>query len=245
VGAEKRHTRRPGIRAGLGWLAVALARHRRSVRAITVVALGTSVPLALIGAGLDRGLEIDPSSGDVGPLALLATILVAEIAFIVLGSTFLSGLLQQYLHALGDQREDPSMGAIGRALGVAFGHISIWRLAVADVLVTLITLVGLLLFLIPGLIASLLLWLTGPIMSIEGLGPIAAMRRSVRVSLRGPVAVLVALVVPTALWGAASATIDLAPLGNWWVLVLSGLIYAPFAALARIVAAQSLLARGP
>ncbi len=212
---------------------------------MSIVALGTSVPLALIGAVLDRGLELDTSSGHAGLLALLATIVVADIAFIVFGSTFLSALLQQYLHALGDEREDPSWRSVGRAIGVAFGHISMLRLIVADVLVTVITMIGVVLFVVPGLIAALLLWLTGPIMSIEGLGPIAAMRRSVRLSLRGPIGVAVALVVPVTLWSAASSALDLAPFGNWWVLFLSGLLYAPFAALARIVAAQALLARAP
>jgi hypothetical protein len=243
VAAERHRVRRPGFRAGLGWLATAARRHRRSAGAISVVALGTAVPFALIGAGLDSALDLDTGSGNVGLLALFATILVADVAFIVFGSTLLSGLLDQYLQALGDQREDPRPGAIGRALRVALGQVSLVRLLVADFLVTTIIIVGLFLFIIPGLIAGLLLWLTGPIVSMEHLGAIAAMRRSVSLSLRGPVAVAVALVLPAMIWLIVSAAIDSAPFGNWWGLVVSGLIYSPFAALARVVAAQSLIAR--
>lgn len=208
-----------------------------------MVALLTSVPLALIGAGLDSTLDLDSGPGGAGLIALFAAILLADIAFIVLGSTLLSGLLEQYLQALGDEREDPRPGAIGRALRAALQGVSVTRLLVADVLVAVATVAGLFLFVIPGLIAALLLWLTGPIVSIERLGPIAAMRRSVRLSLRGPFAVAVALIVPIVLWGIASAAIDSTPFGNWWALVLSGLIYAPFAALARVVATQALIAR--
>lgn len=233
---------RASVGTGLGWLRSSAVVHRKDLRAVSVAALVTSVPIAVVGAALERGLTIDLEGGSAGIVALVATIVVADVLFVMLGNTFLSGVLGNYLQALGPQRQDPSLRAMAGAIREAARQVRLWRLVRLDLYVTALTVVGLLLLVIPGLVLGVLLALSGPVLSLEGLRPRQAMRRSVQLVRRRPVAMATALVVPSVVWGGVASQLDLTAVGTGVDLFVSGLLYSPFVSLVRLVAARQLIA---
>lgn len=238
----RRARARHAIGTGLGWLRSSAFVHWKDLRAVSVAALLTSVPIAFVGAALERGLTIDPEGRSAGIVALVATVIFADVVFVMLGNTFLSGVLGNYLLALGPERQDPSLRAMAHAVREAARQVRLWRLVRLDLYVTGLTVLGLLLFVIPGLVVGVLLALSGPVLSLEGLRPRQAMRRSVQIVRRRPVAMATALVVPSVIWGGLASQLDLTALGTGVDLLISGLVYSPFVSLVRLIAARQLIA---
>ena len=96
---------------------------------------------------------------------------VISTALEVLGSVFLSGFLCRIVSAAEHGMERESIGHVAKTLPWS-------RLIRGDLLVVLIVVVGLILLVIPGLIAITLLAIIGPVIEIEDKPVRAAVRRS-------------------------------------------------------------------
>jgi predicted secreted protein len=98
---------------------------------------------------------------------------VISTALEVLGSVFLSGFLCRIVGSAEHGLERASVGQVAKTLPWS-------RLIRADLLVVLIVVIGLILLVIPGLIAITLLAIIGPVIEIEDKPVRAAVRRSAR-----------------------------------------------------------------
>ncbi len=108
---------------------------------------------------------------DTGSIAFGVAIILVFLATLMLGEVLFAGLLDRVVEADLDGRPSPRIGAV--VAGLPYG-----RLLMADGLVVALGILGILLFLLPGLAVFTLLGLAGPLVVIEGLRPWAALRRS-------------------------------------------------------------------
>ncbi len=132
--------------------------------------LTLAIPVSVISAGLEIVLEhyLDPSDA---PLSISATLAVTGVS--LLGTVLLSGFVCGLVGATEHGRERRTLADTVRSLP--------WkRLVVADILVTITVIVGLTLFVLPGLAALTLLALVGPVIEIEHRRVVSALRRSIR-----------------------------------------------------------------
>lgn len=164
---------RPG-----GIISAAAHAGRRDWWQILVVA----VPISIIGAGLEIVLEhyVDPSDA---LLSVSATVAVTGVS--ILGTVLLSGFVCGLVGAAEHGKERRSLAGTARSLP--------WRrLVAADILVTITVIVGLLLFVLPGLVALTLLAVVGPVIEIEHRRVRSALRRSAQLARHhiGPVILL-------------------------------------------------------
>lgn len=145
-------------------LAAAARSGRQHAARILPVAIAVSL-LAAVGDILVDQL-IDPGNATAWTFAELGTSAVS-----LLGTVFLSGLICRLTSATEAGGQRPSLGQVARSLP--------WvRLVLGDIAVVLIVLAGVLLLVIPGLIALTLLAITGPVIEIEDRKVAAALRRS-------------------------------------------------------------------
>lgn len=167
-GPEDRSSRgRQRLRLG-GIIAAAASAGRRSWRPILAVA----IPVSLASSGLEIVVDhyVDPSDALLSVGAALAS---AGIS--LAGTVLLSGFTCRLVGAAGHGREPPTLLQAARSLP--------WcRLIVADLLVTLAVVGGLLLLVVPGLAALTFLAVTGPVIEIEHRRVLAAVRRSVQLT---------------------------------------------------------------
>jgi hypothetical protein len=136
--------------------------------------LAVAIPVSVISAGLDIVLEhyLDPSDA---PLSISATLAVTGVS--ILGTVLLSGFVCGLVGATGHGRERRSFADTVRSMP--------WkRLVLADILVTLMVIVGLVLIILPGLVALTLLAVVGPVIEIEDRQVMSAFRRSVHLVRR-------------------------------------------------------------
>ena len=132
--------------------------------------LAVAIPVAVISAGLEIVLEhfLDPSDA---PLSLSGALAVTAVS--ILGTVLLSGIVCSLVGAAVHGGERPALADTVRSLP--------WkRLVVADVLVTITVIIGLVLFVLPGLAALTALAVVGPVIEIEHRHVRGAFRRSVQ-----------------------------------------------------------------
>jgi hypothetical protein len=152
--------RRPvGVRAVL---AGAAAAGRRYWSRILAVAIAVSVVTAVAEIVVDE--YVDRTNL---PLVVFADLSASAVS--LLGAVFLSGFICKLTAARGEV----SARQVLRILPWA-------RLIGADLLVTLLVVIGILLLVIPGLVAINLFAVVGPVIEIEDLRIWAALRRSAR-----------------------------------------------------------------
>jgi hypothetical protein len=135
-----------------------------------VAAIGALVG-GLVGGG--EGVAAGTVAGIV--LGLLKFVLVTGVLGL-LSSCMVVVMARDAL----DGRE-PSLGG---ALAAVLGRL--WAVLVASSLVTAVVGLGMLLFVIPGVVAAVLLLFTMPAVLLDGFGAIAAMKRSVELVRRHP-----------------------------------------------------------
>ena len=131
--------------------------------------LAVAVPVSVFSAGLEIVLDhyLDPSDA---PLSISATLAATGVS--LLGTVLLSGYVCGLVAAT-EHGKPRTLGETVRALP--------WkRLVVADVLVTVTVVIGLLLVIVPGLVALTLLAIVGPVIEIEHRQVLTAIRRSIR-----------------------------------------------------------------
>jgi hypothetical protein len=131
--------------------------------------LAVAVPISVISAGLDIVLEhyLDPSNA---PLSISATLAVTGVS--ILGTVLLSGFVCGLVGAT-------QHGIQRRTLAETVRSLPWKRLVVADILVTVAVIIGLVLFIVPGLAALTVLAVVGPVIEIEHRQVLSAFRRSV------------------------------------------------------------------
>jgi uncharacterized membrane protein YhaH (DUF805 family) len=162
-------------------LAAAARAGRRDFWRILAVAVAVSMVTAVAEIIVDH--YVDPTDA-----ALAVSAQLSASALSLLGTVFLSGFLCRLIgtaeHGGPPRGGAPRGGPPRSGDRVTIGHVARtlpWgRLALADLLVTLLTLIGLIALVIPGLIIINLLAVTGPVIEIEDRRVLAALRRSAR-----------------------------------------------------------------
>jgi hypothetical protein len=160
-------------------LAAAARAGRRDLWRILAVAVVVSLVTAVVEIIIDH--VVDPSD-----TALSVSAQLSAEALSLLGTVFLSGFLCRLISTAehGSEQErragGPGQGRDRVTIGYVARTLPWGRLALADILVTLLTLIGLIALVIPGLIIINLLAVTGPVIEIEDRRVLAALRRSAR-----------------------------------------------------------------
>jgi hypothetical protein len=135
--------------------------HWKRVVAAAVIVFGTS---ALIEAVIDAW-AVDRAAAVAIPIG------VSAFAIDLFGEVFFAGLLERMV---GQAR----YGAPETGILSVLRTLPYRRLIVADVIVTILSIAGLFLLVVPGLVIFTLLCLAGPIINIEGTSALRALRRS-------------------------------------------------------------------
>ena len=153
---------------------------------VAVVIFG-AIDLALraLGNWLDHPLQ----AADLGPVALVIALLVVVLASSLFAEVLFAGLLDRVVEADLARRPAPSIGAVVSGLPYR-------RLITADALVVGLGIIGLILFVLPGLAVFTLLALAGPLVIVEGLGPWRAAVRSFQLLRRRPGAAVALVLIP-------------------------------------------------
>ena len=145
--------------------------------------LAVSIPVSLVGSGLEIITDhyVDPSD------ALLSiSSSLGSTAITLLGTVLLSGFVTRLVSAAEHGREPLTLPQVARSLPW-------WRLVGADILVSVLVVIGFVLLIVPGFIALTRLAVTGPVVEIEHRRVFAAIRRSRQLTRRhGPTVLLLA-----------------------------------------------------
>jgi hypothetical protein len=201
------------------------------------------VPLGLIDA-LSLQVHADSLDLDSGiKIAALALAVGAVTMTGLLGEIFFSGAIAISLtHPHG--KRPPRMREIA-------GRIKYGRLIVVDVAFVAIVAVGLLVGLVPGILAFVFLGLAGPIIEIEERSAASALRRSFHL-VRGSFWLVFWVLVPIEVFGDAIGS-GLAGLvhhelgdtfvASWLAEALSNAVLSPFFAVAAVLLTVELIAR--
>jgi hypothetical protein len=138
---------------------------------VTGIAVAVYGPLAMLTTVIAQGgIRYNERHPDnLGLLVFFAT--TAGTSVVLFGSAFYAGFLDKVVgeHQHGHHRH--TVGEILRTLPYR-------RLLAAELILTVATLVGLLLFVVPGLVVFTLFCLVGPLITIEGQTVLGAFRRS-------------------------------------------------------------------
>ncbi len=158
-------TRRAPARLPILQIAAAAARAGWRQRWRT---LGVAVAVSTVTAVMEI-VAHDLTERASVPLVVFTALTASGVG--VLGTVFLSGFLGRLVGEAGHGRKGASVWQVARNLP--------WgRLVGADLLVVLVVVVGFVALVIPGLVAMTLLAVVGPVIEIENLRVIAALRRS-------------------------------------------------------------------
>lgn len=222
----------------------ALAIYRGQFARVVLAAFLVLFPTGLLENAADGWLEaLDDNVPDGLATGVLFLSLFAGFAA-SLGQTAFAGLLDK---VVGEQLH----GHPRLSLGAALRSLPYRRLIVADILLTVLTTIGTLLFVLPGVIVFTLFALVGPIINIENLSVLGAFRRSARLVRAHPWIVLFAVTIPLLVEAELEDIIHEALHNQHPVLValvLSGVLSATIGAiigLAEVVLTYELIARHP
>jgi hypothetical protein len=159
----------PSVSAG-GILRDAFAAYRRRFRRVAGCALALLVPLAVLDTVAvfvaDRALD---ELEYVPEWAVVFGVLTGTLS--ALGGVFYSGLIDRVVAS--DRRGEPEY-----TIGEVIETLPYLRLITADLLLVALAMVGLILLVVPGVVAFTLFCLVGPLIVSEDLGVRAAFRRS-------------------------------------------------------------------
>jgi hypothetical protein len=174
-------------------------------------------------------------------LTIAVVVAVAAAVLGTLGGTFLAGLLDRMAghHVHGHPFE---------GLGHTLRTLPYGRLLIADFVVSVVVLTASAFFVLPGLVVYTLLALVGPLIIIEELGVLSAVRRSVALVRTNFWLVFVSVTSVTVAEIAVEETLehlgvadDLA--GEIFVAFLVGVLAGSVAALIKVCATYELIAR--
>ena len=228
------------VRRAAGWLAGAAVAYRRYLRLVIGTAVAIGVPAAVISLAADRlgQLRVD----DVGSADTYVRLIVALVALTVgsIGGTVLAGALDGVMEDVAGEhlgrRERRSLARL--LLALPYG-----RLIAADILVTALIAVGFVLLILPGVLLIALLALTGPLVTIEGVGPFRAARRSVALTRHALGTVALALLAPVLVVTALDGLVSQQGLPVWLRVggtLAVAILAAPYSALVKVLATHRL-----
>ena len=169
-----------------------LGTYRRSFWRIVLAAVLVFAPIDLV-VTLATGMATEyAEQSDVLSVLLWTSGTALGVAGTTLSLVFFAGVMDRIVAV--DQRgeEDIPLGEILRGLPTL-------RLVLASALAAALTVIGLLLFLIPGFVLMILFAVVGPVIVIEGRGVWDGLKRSASLTSRHAFLVIVTVVVPTAL----------------------------------------------
>lgn len=165
-------------------------------RAGFLLALGAGVfvPLGLLGALADQLTLHGENVADTSVLGWLALggTLLAQATTSLVGELFYSGAVAVAL-AEGEKGKEPSLMEVARRLAY-------WRLIAVDILFVAGTAIGLVLFIVPGVIFFTWFALAAPIVELEGAGVRTAFGRA-RSLVRGHFWLVLVVLVPISFVG--------------------------------------------
>lgn len=151
----------------------ALATYREDFWRIAVLACIVFVPLSLVQTFIEWAAHAyDKLGGDTVRIAVVV-ISFAGASAAIFGVTFFAGALDRMVGARRFGHEDMPLKQVLRTLPYR-------TLILANVVVLVIVEVGVLLLVVPGLIAMTLLAIVGPLINIEGHGVRDSLRHSAR-----------------------------------------------------------------
>lgn len=221
------------------------ALYARIVRTYAARA-GTLLPLAAIvfvPLGLLEAISVqaDLDGRDFGSGLVVLGLFVAALALVgasLFGQIFYSGAVTVLL-VQADEQPPPKLRAVVRDLAW-------WRLLAVDLIFAALVLAGLVLLVIPGVVAYVWFGLAGSIVEIEGRRARDAFRRS-RELVRGRFWLVFTVLVPIELGGEALGSLATGLLGHtlwaeWLAATLSNLAVTPFFAIAVFLLAVGLIA---
>jgi hypothetical protein len=211
--------------------------YARWAPSLLLLALAVFIPLGLLHA-ITLEAEVGSFSPSVG-LQLLATAaaVIAVAATGLIGEVFYTGAVAISLTHSRDGRA-PSLREIA-------GMVKYKRLIAVDLIYGAMVAVGLVVFVVPGLLAFVWFGLAAPVVEIERRGVREAFARSVRL-VRGKFFLVASVLVPIEIVG--DALTDLAThfahdllggdiLAEWLGDVLSNVAFTPFYAVAAVLLA--------
>lgn len=205
----------------------ALSTYRGRFAIVTGMAIVVFAPLGVIDAAVDLWAEhYRRDHGGAEGLAVFLPVLLGTSA-VVFGSAFFAGLLD---HVVGEHQHGHERHPIGHILRT----LPYGRLIAANFLLSVITTIGLALFVIPGLIVFTLFCLVGPLITIERLRVLPAFRRSALLVRRHLWVALLVVAVPVLFETSAHHTLAEFVVGRESLLaaaVLGALFAATFGAI--------------
>jgi hypothetical protein len=209
---------------------------------LLILAALVFIPLGLLDA---LSLQVDVDSLDLTSGIEIAALMLAVGAVTMtglLGEIFFSGAIAISLtHADGER--PPRLREIA-------SRIKYGRLVVVDVAFVAIVAIGLLLGLVPGILAFVFLGLAGPIVEIEERSPLAALRRSFHL-VRGRFWFVFWVLVPIEVFGDAIAgalaglvhhLLGDTFLATWMAEALANAVLSPIFAVAAVLLTVDLIA---
>jgi hypothetical protein len=175
-------------------------RHRLPLRDILATAadagrhgwrqvLAVALPVTIVSAGLEIAADnyVDPSDAVLSVGTSVTTTVIS-----LLGTVLVSGYLCRLVAAAEHEKDRIKVAAVARTLPW-------WRLIVADLLVAIAVVAGLVALIVPGLVLLTFFAVVGPVVEIEGRRPLSAIGRSARLVRRHFWSVVLLATVPTVL----------------------------------------------
>ncbi|HET7417697.1 MAG TPA: hypothetical protein VFJ61_08750 [Solirubrobacterales bacterium] len=209
---------------------------------LLALALIIFLPLGLLDA-LSLNVEVDTLDGHVGiKLAAIALVVAAITTTGLLGEIFFSGAIALSLtHPHGEG--PPPLRELAR-------NIRYGQLILVDLAFVAIVAVGLLLGVVPGVLAFVFLAMSGPVVEIEHRGALSALRRSAHL-VRGSFWFVFWVIVPIEIAGDAigrglaelvHAVFGHAFLGEWLAEALANVVLSPVFAVGAVLLTVELIA---
>jgi hypothetical protein len=189
VDSADRHPNIARLKVG-SVLAGALHLYRASPGRVAGASLLVLLPLVFISEAFhELQIHLDPAT--LHDRVFLLTVLPSATEFLaLLGLVVLGGVMDELVGSQIRGTAQPTLSEATRSLPLG-------KLFVADIIVALLVGVGALVGLIPGLVLGALVAIVGPVVNVEGQPPLAAVRRSIR--LTWPHAVLAMCIIVPAL----------------------------------------------
>jgi len=180
-----RATIRSVIRTGLG-------TYRRSFWSIVIAAVLVFAPIDIV-VTIGATLTVDfAERSDVLSMFLWTSGTALSVAGTVLSLVFFSGVVDRIV-AVDQKGED------GLPLGEILRRLPKLRLVLASILAAVVTVIGLILFLVPGFVCMILFAVVGPVIVIEDLGVWQGLKRSASLTRSHALLVMVTVLIPTTL----------------------------------------------
>jgi hypothetical protein len=187
--ATAEHTARATIQSVV---ATGLGTYRRSFWRIVAAAMLVFAPIDLVVSLATMTATEYAEQSDVLSRFLWTSGTALGVAGTTLSLVFFAGVIDRVVAVDQKGEEDLPIRETLRGLPML-------RLVLASIVSAALTIAGLVLFLVPGLVFMVLFAVVGPVIVIEGLGVWQGLRRSAGLTARHGVIVIVTVLIPTTL----------------------------------------------